>query len=550
MAIISKEQEYLQVFQKVTRLISMMLDPQQVMDTVVSRLPALLELDAATIRLLEPASQTFVMGAAHGLSREYLSRTSIATKETISMLMAGQPVVSTRENNVEMAREGIATILSLPIVFQGHIIGIMRLLSRQPRAFADTDISFSMSLAEQVGMAIANARLFREMENQVDFLQEVREISRLVNSTLELEEILQTIVEKLPQIMGVKACTIRLLQPETNKLELVASFGLSTAYLQRGSIRKEDSIFRVLKGEPVAIYDAINDDRVFYHEELRREGIRSILAVPIKKANEIIGVLRLLTDTPQTFSANEVSFAVTAAEEGGNAIQNSRTYQKITLLFNQIEENERFLQDILDSLESQLVVLNTAGHLVMANQPFLVKNGFQEDEVLGQPFALISPWQGEDEDCLAAPMFASGTKSNTVVRLTKEDMPCWFALSATPMLADDGLVEFVIVEARDITTAQLLEQEKMARVKLEGILEMAGTVAHELNSPLFAALGTAQLLEEDLVEEEMREDMAMIIRNMQAMAALTKKMTTMTGFQSRDYVGDTRIIDFSLEKGG
>ena len=544
---ISKEQEYLQVFQKVTRLISMVLDPQQVMDTVVSRLPTLLELDATTIRLLEPASQTFVMGAAHGLSREYLSRTTIATKETISMLMAGQPVVSTRGNNPEMAREGIATILSLPIVFQGHIIGIMRLLSRQPRDFADTDISFAMSLAEQVGMAIANARLFREMENQVDFLQEVREISRLVNSTLELEEILQTIVEKLPQIMGVKACTIRLLQPETNKLELVASFGLSTAYLQRGSIRKEDSIFQVLKGEPVAIYDAINDDRVFYHEELRREGIRSILAVPIKKANEIIGVLRLLTDTPHTFSANEVSFAVTAAEEGGNAIQNSRTYQKITLLFNQIEENERFLQDILDSMASQLMVLNITGHVVMANKLFLKENNFQEKDVLGQPFERIAPWQGDG--CLASQIMADRDKSEAIGQVGSGNLSRWFAISTTSMLSDKGLAEFFIVESRDITATQLLEQEKLKRVKLKAVMEMAGTVAHELNSPLFVALGMAQLMEEDLVDEDMRKNMSTIISNIQIMATLIKKMTGMTDFQSRDYVGETKIIDFSPNQG-
>jgi len=72
---------------------------------------------------------------------------------------------------------------------------------------------------------------------------------------------------------------------------------------------------------------------------------------------------------------------------------------------------------------------------------------------------------------------------------------------------------------------------------------MAGTAAHELNSPLFAALGTAQLLRDDLDNEEQRAEMDIIIRNMQAMAALTKKMTAMTGFTSKEYVGDARIIE-------
>ena len=88
----------------------------------------------------------------------------------------------------------------------------------------------------------------------------------------------------------------------------------------------------------------------------------------------------------------------------------------------------------------------------------------------------------------------------------------------------------------------------MERVKLEGVIEMAGTAAHELNSPLFAALGTAQLLRDDLTSKEMIEEMDMIIRNMKRMAELTREMTEVTGFESREYVGKTKIV--SLKSNG
>jgi GAF domain-containing protein len=76
--------------------------------------------------------------------------------------------------------------------------------------------------------------------------------------------------------------------------------------------------------KPVAIYDAPNDPRVNYHDEIKEEGIKSILAVPIKNDQEIIGVLRLLTDSHRSFSASDIHFAVTVAEEGGNAIENDQ----------------------------------------------------------------------------------------------------------------------------------------------------------------------------------------------------------------------------------
>ena len=104
-------------------------------------------------------------------------------------------------------------------------------------------------------------------------------------------------------------------------------------------------------------------------------------------------------------------------------------------------------------------------------------------------------------------------------------------------------MEFVIEVIRDITLQRQLNEEHMARMKLQGVLEMAGAAAHNLNSPLFAALGTAQLMMDDLESDELKEDMDTIIRNMKEMAKLTKKMTTMTGFESKEYVGDTKIVE-------
>ena len=90
----------------------------------------------------------------------------------------------------------------------------------------------------------------------------------------------------------------------------------------------------------------------------------------------------------------------------------------------------------------------------------------------------------------------------------------------------------------------MLEAEKMESSRLQGIVELAGTVAHEINSPLFAALGTAQLLAEDHEQTELGEELAVIIRNLKKIGELTEKMTTMTGYSSRDYVGTRNILSF------
>lgn len=546
------ELKYLKVFQKVTKLISMVLDHQQVMDAIVRELPALLDIDAATIRLLDASTNTFVMGAAHGLSMEYLSRSHIDTEETMAMINSGYPVAKTDVDQDThfsdrdlISQEGIKSVLTLPILFQDSVIGILRLLTRRHRIFTSEEISFSMALAEQVGIAISNGRMFTEMDNQINFMKEVQEISTLVNSTLDLDTVLGTIVERLPRSMGCKACTIRLLRPETNQLELVATHGVSEEYRLRGNIEGEKNIASALSGEPVSIYDVSHDERVRFDESMQKEGIKSLLAIPLKVKGEVIGIIRVLSDTHHCFASSEINFALTIAEISAASIENARTYRQITLLFNQVEESERFVANILNCIRPQLLVIDKDRHLVLANRVFLSVMGKEENELLGSDYHSL--WQGQDcpaDNCPVERVLATGEVASHEHQLMKEDGPHWIERTASPMLDEAGEVEYVIEIIRDITAKRQLEQEHLERVKLQGVVELAGTVAHEINSPLFAALGTAQLLEEDLKSSELAADLRTIIRNLKTIGELTRKMTAMTGFESREYVGDTRIVKF------
>ena len=547
----AKEQGFLKVFKKVTRLISMVLDHQQVMDTIVSSLPELLDIDACTIRLLDMGTNSFVLGAAHGLSLEYLSRQSIDTEETMEMIKSGYPVAKvdldedpTYRDRDAAAKEGIKSVLTLPILFQDSIIGIMRLLTKKQRLFTAEEISFSMALAEQVGVAISNGRMFKEMANQVDFMNEVQKISSMVNSTLDMDSVLNTIVQRVPLSMQAKGCTLRLLNPLTNQLELVASYGISETYLDSSNIENEKNVTMVLSGEPVAIYDISTDDRVLNKKNMMKEGINSLLAVPIKVGNEIIGVLRIFSDKHRSFSDLEVNFAVTVAEAGGTAIQNARVYQKINLLFNQIEENERFLSDILDCIRPELLVVDNKKHIVLANKVCLQRLGIDEAEILGMEYHELCSADEDGGACPVEDVFRDGKPATYEHKVELDDGEHWFERTASPMFDEHGNVEFVIEIVRDITTKRKLEKEQIERVELQGVVELAGTVAHEINTPLFAALGTAQILEEDIEKQELVADVQTIIRNLKNISELTRKMTEMTGFERKDYVGEANIVEF------
>ncbi|PIE69726.1 MAG: PAS sensor protein [Deltaproteobacteria bacterium] len=542
-----RSKEYLRVYQQVTRMISTVLDHQEVMDTIARTLPNLLDIDACSIRLMNEEKNAFVLGAAEGLSQEYLSRKTLDSAETMAMISAGRPVATPDISQVDQPqfraaaeKEGVCSVLTLPIMFRGAIIGIMRLLTRTHRVFTEDEIDFSVALAEQVGVAISNARLFSQLANKVDMLREVQELSQLANSTLDLDSVLDNIVARLPQVLDVKGCTIRLLDTRSNRLRLEAASGLSQEYLNRGTVEDEANMVKALAGEPVQICDVNSDDRVGYKEHMEREGIRSLLTVPIKDQGEVIGVLRLLSSRFRRFNEAEINFAVTVAEAGGTAINNARTYRKITLLFKQIEEQERFLADILDCIRPRLLVVDKELRIVLANRAFAETAGRSVDQLLGSSYLEHFPVTAQGTSPVEQVLTTGEAAS-----IELEENNLLLEKTATAMSSSGTGVEYVIEVTRDITDQRNLADEQARRSKLEGVVELAGTVAHELNSPLFAALGTAQLMEMDLEEDsEMAEELQTVIRNLKTMQELTRRMTTMTGFTPREYVGETKIIEF------
>lgn len=548
----SLEQQFLGIFQKVIRLTAKVDDHQEVMDTIVRSLPALLNIDACTIRLHDASIGAFVLGAAHGVSMEYLSREVIDTEETLNMVRSGYPVYSTHVDEDRFlpfreaaSREGIKNVLTLPIAHQKELIGIMRLLTRGERRFSSEEISLAMALAEQVGIAISHGRLFKEMAAQLRFLRQIQEISTLVNSTLDLEVILDALVQRVVRTMHAKGCTLRLIDPDSGRLTLAAAHGVSEAYLQRGEVERERNIQLVLAGEPVAIYDISHDQRIEYQRQMEAEGIVSLLAVPVKFNREVIGVMRILTETPRVFTETEVRFAVTLAEVGGTALRNARNYRQITLLLDQIQEHEQFLSSIINSLHHQLLVLDRDRRVVLANQVFLDTLGKREEEILGMHYNELCSSADESLLCPVEQIFNGQQMRPFVQEYRSQDQTRWFERSASPIRSELEQVEYVVEIIRDITTEHMLEAEKVQSGKLQGIIELAGTVAHEINSPLFAALGTAQLLAEDHADTEVGEECAVIIRNLQQINALTEKMTAMTGYTSREYVGDRTILSIN-----
>ena len=180
---------------------------------------------------------------------------------------------------------------------------------------------------------------------ELQYFKLFRDVCKVINSSLDLKVVLMLISENIVKLLDDKACTIFLLDKNRNKLDVSASHGLSEAYLRKGPLDADKSIAETLGGQIVLILDMSNDSRVQYPQEAKREGIASVLSVPITVRGQIIGALRIYTSEQRNFSDDEYELISALADMGGIAIDNARMYDHLKAEHeNLINETHRWFE--------------------------------------------------------------------------------------------------------------------------------------------------------------------------------------------------------------
>ena len=174
-----------------------------------------------------------------------------------------------------------------------------------------------------------------------DYYGRLYEVASILNSERNPRALLNSIVESVAKATRAKACSLMLLTPEREVLLHTAAYGLSDWYLRKGPVTVGKVISDVLEGRPVAVLDATTDERVLYREQAKKEGIASILSVPIRLRGEVIGVLRVYTAKPYRFTKDDINFVETIANLAAVALENLRAYDIIQ------KDYETFRRDML-----------------------------------------------------------------------------------------------------------------------------------------------------------------------------------------------------------
>jgi len=175
-----------------------------------------------------------------------------------------------------------------------------------------------------------------------NYFTSMYELAATLNSARAPESILRSVVEGVTKAMGAKGCSLMLLSPDRKALLHTAAHGLSDWYVRKGPVSADKSISEALEGKPIAILDATEDHRIQYREQAKKEGIASILSVPMTLREDFIGVIRVYSGERRYFTLDDIYFVGAVANLGAIALENARLYEAVQ------KDYETFRRDMLE----------------------------------------------------------------------------------------------------------------------------------------------------------------------------------------------------------
>lgn len=256
--------------------------------------------------------------------------------------------------------------------------------------------------------------------------------------------------------------------------------------------------------------------------------------------------------------AKDVELAVNSMKAGAYDFlikDHDRTYLKmIPVACNSAinrKEQEHMLNKMIQAVEqspSLILITNKEGIIEYANPKLTEISGYSNDEIKGKKPSIFH--SGHQDKLFYEKLWEclyNGEKwSGEFYNKNKDGSYYWESASIAPLFNQSGEVTHYVKVGEDISLKKKAEEEKLYTEKLKSILEIAGTVSHEMNQPLQIILGHCELLNAKAdADPSLKKSISTIISNVERIVEITSKIRTITEYKTRKYIDDTNIIDLN-----
>ena len=321
------------------------LELEQLLDALLVRTRDLLGADTCAVLLLDEERNELVARAAVGIEEEVEQGVRIPVGGGFAGRVAAgrQPVVLDDVDHAEvlnpiLREKGIKSLLGVPLLVGGEVIGVLHVGVLRHRKFTDDDVELLQLAAERAALAIEHARAFDAERRARERLEHVQAVTDAALAHLEVDDLLAVLLPRIRPILRADTCAVLLLDEEGNELVARAAVGIGEEVEQGVRIPVGGGFAgRVAAGRQPVVLDDVDHAEVL-NPILREKGIKSLLGVPLLVGGEVIGVLHVGVLRHRKFTRDDVELLELVGQRVAIAVERARLHEE-TVLLEQFKTN-------------------------------------------------------------------------------------------------------------------------------------------------------------------------------------------------------------------
>jgi signal transduction histidine kinase len=312
---------------------------EELLGAVLDRARDILDADTCAILLLDEERHELVARAAVGLEEEVEQGVRIPLGKGFAGRVAAEchPVILPDVDHADvlnpiLRQKGIKSLLGVPLVVQGGVIGVLHVGTLTPRDFSTDDVELLRLAADRAAIAIEHARAYEAEKAARTRLEHVQAVTDAALAHLELDELFSVLLPRIGEILEADTCAVLLLDEKEKELVARAAMGIEEEVEQGVRIPVGKGFAgRVAADVRPLILDDVDHADVL-NPILRQKGIKSLLGVPLLAHGGVIGVLHVGTLVPRKFSASDVELLTLVAQRFALAIERARLHEDVLAL--------------------------------------------------------------------------------------------------------------------------------------------------------------------------------------------------------------------------
>ena len=345
MADLIRDAERLRRLQALTDAALGHLQLDELLAALLDRAREMLNGDTCAILLLDEERGELVARAAVGIEEEVEQGVRIPLGRGFAGRVAAdaRPVILDDVDHADvlnpiLRQKGIKSMLGVPLLVRGRVVGVLHVGTLVPRKFTVDDVDLLQLAADRAAIAIDHARAYEAEHSTRRRLEDVQAVTDAALAHLELDELLGVLLPRIRDILRTDTCAVLLLDKEREELVARAALGIEEEVEQgvRIPLGRGFAGRVAARAEPIIIDDLDKFD--VWNPILRQKGIRSMLGVPLLARGDVIGVLHVGTLTPRRFTRDDVELLSLVAERVGIATERAQLHEQVVML-DQLKAN-------------------------------------------------------------------------------------------------------------------------------------------------------------------------------------------------------------------